>query len=100
MKLVEKTTINAPVSQVWDGMAQQFDRAADWMSIIPTSVEKTSSIGGYCLSFSRNQELLCVDLFPRDGRAAAGVAKHRRGRTATQHTFNKPAAPAARQIPA
>ena len=44
MKLTLKNTINAPIPEVWDKLANQFDRAADWMSLIPKSVEKIDGV--------------------------------------------------------
>lgn len=44
MKMTLKNTINAPIPDVWDKLAIHFDRAADWMSLIPKSVEKVDGL--------------------------------------------------------
>ena len=44
MNITLKNTINAPIPDVWDKLAIHFDRAADWMSSIPKSVEKTDGV--------------------------------------------------------
>ncbi|MCP4416547.1 MAG: SRPBCC family protein, partial [Chloroflexi bacterium] len=44
MKLTFKNTINAPIPEVWDKLAIHFDRAEDWMSLIPKSVEMTDGV--------------------------------------------------------
>lgn len=44
MEMTLKNTIDAPLPKVWDKLAIQFDRAADWMSLIPKSVEKVDGV--------------------------------------------------------
>ena len=40
MKLIQEIVIDKPIEEVWEILAIKFDRAADWMSVIPKSVEK------------------------------------------------------------
>lgn len=40
MKLKQKITIDKPINDVWDVLAINFDKASDWMAVIPKSIEK------------------------------------------------------------
>ena len=44
MKIALKTKIEAPIEKAWQKLAVEFDRASDWMSVIPKSVEKTDGV--------------------------------------------------------
>ncbi len=91
MKITEKININASIPEVWDVLAINFDRAADWMSTIPKSVEKVEGVkadgapmvGRVCdistkpdgptvdetiVSYNENQHKFTVRVVPQGGR--------------------------------
>ena len=56
MKVQREITIASPADQVWTVLAEEFDKAGEWMSVVVSSREKTeghategaSMVGRYC----------------------------------------------------
>ena len=44
MKMTVTTSINANISEVWKVLAEDFDKAHEWMAVVPTSTAITNTI--------------------------------------------------------